>query len=144
MADFATLQDVIDLTGKTYTADEQTRISNLLPLVSDALRYEAEKVGKDIDEKAADSSAYASVAKLVTVDIVVRVLRQSMDTEPMTQESQGALGYTWSGTYAVPGGGIAAAIMRNDLKRLGLRVQRWEMVDIRGDSYAERDLSNTL
>lgn len=144
MADFATLQDVIDLTGKTYTADEQTRISNLLPLVSDALRYEAEKVGKDIDKKAADSSAYASVAKLVTVDIVVRVLRQSMDTEPMTQESQGALGYTWSGTYAVPGGGIAAAIMRNDLKRLGLRVQRWEMVDIRGDSYAERDFSNTL
>ena len=48
----------------------------------------------------------------------------------MTQESQGALGYTWSGTYAIPGGGIAAAIMRNDLKRLGLRRQRIGTVEL--------------
>ena len=73
------------------------------------------------------TGAYASVVKLVTVDILVRVMRQSMEGEPMSQESQSGLGYTWSGTYAVAGGGIAAAIMRNDLKRLGLRVQRYGM-----------------
>ena len=127
---FATLADVVALTGKEYTADEQARIEAILPLISDTLRIEAQKVGKDLDAIVNDSAAYASVAKLVTVDIVVRVLRQSQDGEPMTQESQGALGYTWSGTYAIPGGGIAAAIMRNDLKRLGLRRQQIGTVEL--------------
>ena len=133
---FATLADVAALTGKEYTADEQARIEALLPLISDTLRIEAQKVGKDLDAMANDSAAYASVAKLVTVDIVVRVLRQSQDGEPMTQESQGALGYTWSGTYAIPGGGIAAAIMRNDLKRLGLRRQQIGTVEL-WDGFTE-------
>lgn len=133
---FATLAEVEALTGKAYTADEQARIEAILPLVSDALRVEAEKVGKDIDAMVDASVAYASVAKLVTVDIVVRVLRQSQDGEPMTQESQGALGYTWSGTYAIPGGGIAAAIMRNDLKRLGLRRQQIGTVEL-WDGFTE-------
>jgi len=133
---FATLADVAALTGKEYTADEQARIEALLPLISDTLRIEAQKVGKDLDAMVNDSAAYASVAKLVTVDIVVRVLRQSQDGEPMTQESQGALGYTWSGTYAIPGGGIAAAIMRNDLKRLGLRRQQIGTVEL-WDGFTE-------
>lgn len=126
---YATIQDVITLSGKMYTAEEQERIGALLPLVSDALRYEAMKVGRNLDQmiEAETTGAYANVVKLVTVDIVIRVMRQSMEGEPMSQESQGGLGYTWSGTYAIAGGGIAAAILRNDLKRLGLRVQRYGM-----------------
>ena len=130
MSDFATLADVVTLSGKEYTASEAERITALLPLVSDALRYEAVKVGKDMDQMVEDSSAYASVAKLVTVDVVVRVMRQSQEGEPMSQESQSALGYSWSGTYAIPGGGISGAIMRNDLKRLGLRRQRLGTVEL--------------
>lgn len=139
MSDFATLADVILLTGKTYTAAEQERITAMLPLICSALRSEAFKVGKDIDEMIANdtSGSYSDVVKLVTVDVVVRAMRQSMDSEPMTQESQGGLGYTWSGTYAIPGGGIAAAIMRNDLKRLGLKRQQWQLIDIRGDVYEQ-------
>ena len=137
MTGFVTVDDVIAITGKDYTGAELERIVTLLPLLSDALRMEAMKVGKDLDEMVKTSRAYASVVKLVITDIVIRVMRQTMDGEPMSQESQGALGYTWSGTYAVPGGGIAAAIMRNDLKRLGLRRQRMSMVDLRGDAYGE-------
>ena len=120
------------LNSKSYTSEEQERITALLPLVSDALRYEAVKVGKNIDDMidADDTGAYASVVKMVTVDIVSRVLRQSMDGEPMSQESQSALGYSWSGTYAIPGGGIANAIMRNDLKRLGLRRQQYGVIEL--------------
>ena len=129
MSDFATLADVIDLSARIYTVDEQDRIRKLLPLVSDALRVEAEKVGVDLDAKIAASTSYASVAKLVTVDIVVRAMRQSGEGEPMTQESQSAINYSWSGTYAIPGGGIAASIMRNDLKRLGLRRQRYGVIE---------------
>lgn len=125
MSDFATLEDVTTLTGKAYGEAERERITALLPLVSDALRFEAQKVGKDLDAMADESASYTSVVKLVTVDIVARVLRQSQNGEPLSQESQSALGYTWSGTYAIPGGGIAGAIMKNDLKRLGLRRQRY-------------------
>ena len=130
MSDFATLEDVAALTGKVYSESEQARLTALLADISNALRFEAEKVGKDIDEMIVKSKAYASVVKIVTVDVAVRVLRQNLDTEPMTQESQAALGYSWSGTYAIPGGGISGAIMRNDLKRLGLRRQRYGSIDL--------------
>lgn len=134
MSGFVTLADVTALSGKTYTTAEQERITALIPLVSDALRYEAVKVGKNLDNIAANDSAYRSVVKLVTVDVVIRAMRQTLDGTPMTQESQSALGYTWSGTYAIPGGGIASAIMRNDLKRLGLRKQRYGAMEIWDDS----------
>lgn len=129
MNSFATVDDVSGLTGKTYTADEQERIGELLGAISNVLRYEASKVGKDMDGMVSEDAAYADVVRLVTVDIVARVMRQSYEGDPMSQESQSAMGYTWSGTYAIPGGGIAAAILRNDLKRLGLRQQRYGVMD---------------
>lgn len=130
MSSFATLADVTLLSGRTFTSAEQERIVALLPLVSDALRYEAVKVGKDLDEMMDGSSSYASVVKLVTVDVVMRAFNQSNEGEPMSQMSQSALGYTVSGTYAIPGGGIANSIMRNDLKRLGLRKQQIGVVSL--------------
>lgn len=129
MSSFATLADVTAVSGTSYTAAEQERITALLPLVSDALRYEAVKVNKDLDEMAEDAT-YASVLKLVTCDIVIRAMRQTSSGEPMSQESQSALGYSWSGTYAIPGGGIAQAIMKNDLKRLGLIRQQLGVIDL--------------
>ena len=132
MADYVTLQDVLDLSGATYTTDEQARISDLIPLVSNALRYEAEKVGKDLDVMIQSTPGLSDVAKLVTVDIIVRAMRQSTDGDPMSQESQSAMGYSWSGTFAIPGGGIANAIMRNDLKRLGLWGQKYGVSEFYG------------
>lgn len=120
---FATVEDVITL-WRPLTADEITRTTALLPLISDELRTIATSVGKDMDQMVTDSEPYASVAKVVTVDVVSRVLRQSTEGDAMTQESQSALGYSWSGTYAVPGGGIANAIMKNDLRKLGLLNQQ--------------------
>lgn len=119
---FATVEDISTL-WRPLTADEQTRATALLPLISDALRNEASKVGKNLDEMAEDET-YANVVKLVTVDVTVRVLRQSTSGDAMTQETQAAGGYSWSGTYAVPGGGIANAILYTDLKRLGLQRQQ--------------------
>lgn len=133
MSAFATVQDVITL-FRPLTPAEQTRVTALLPLVSDCLRQEAFYVGKDIDEMISQDimrgGSYESTVKLVTVDIIGRVLRQDTESEPMSQESQSAMGYSWSGTYAIPGGGIAAAIMRNDLKRLGLRRQQIGVIDL--------------
>ena len=131
MSDFATVQDVNDL-WRPLTNDEQTRASNLIPLVCDALREEAAKVGQDLDARISVETPLASVAKMVTVDIVARILRQSTDGDPMTQESQTGLGYSWSGTYAVPGGGMSNAIMKNDLKRLGIKRQRYGVIEFYG------------
>lgn len=120
---FATVNDIQNL-WRPLTAEEQSRAENLLPLISDELRVIAKGVDVDLDAKAADDEAYASVLKIVTVDVTVRVLRQSTEGEAMTQESQSGLGYSWSGSYAVPGGGIANSILNNDLKKLGLKRQK--------------------
>lgn len=134
MSAFATVEDVTAL-WRPLTSAEQERADALLPLLSDALRQEARKVGKDLDEMIMEDpdGSFESTVKLVTVDVLGRVLRQSTSDEPLSQESQSALGYTWSGTFAIPGGGIAAAIMRNDLKRLGLRRQQLGVIDLMDD-----------
>jgi hypothetical protein len=126
---FATVSDLATL-WRPLTSDEQTRAEAILPLISDALRQAATDIGKNLDEMIAESATLGSVAKLVTVDVASRVLRQSTEGDAMTQESQSALGYSWSGTYAVPGGGIANAIMYSDLKRLGLMRQRYGSIDL--------------
>ena len=65
----------------------------------------------------------------------------STDQEPMTQSSESALGYSWSGTFLVPGGGLF--IKRSELARLGLRNQRYGVIDFydedqRNNSYFNR------
>lgn len=126
---FATVSDIETL-WRPLTTEEQSRAEAMLPLLSDTLRQEATACGKDLDAEAEDDETFSSVLKLVTVDIVVRVLRQSTDGEPMAQESQSALGYSWSGTYAVAGGGIANAILFKDLKRLGIGLQTAGVVEM--------------
>ena len=125
---FATVQDIITL-WRPLTAEEQTRATALLPIISDELRIRAEFVGRDLDAMIAESTAMGNVAKEVTVSAVTRVLRMNTTGEPMSQESQAGLGYSWSGTYAVPGGGIGSAIFPSDLKRLGLKRARIGVID---------------
>ena len=134
---FATVEDIASL-WRPLTSDEQTRAGNLLPLVSDELRVLAKNVNKDLDQMAADDSAYASMLKIVTVDVVCRVLRQSTEGDAMSQESQSALGYSWSGTYAVAGGGIANSILKNDLKKLGLLKQQMGVIWTWGNSKEQQ------
>ena len=120
---FATVEDIQTL-YRPLTAAEQSRADALLPLISDEIRILGRDVGKDIDALVETDSTYASVVKIVTCDVTFRVLRQSTEGDAMTQESQAALGYSWSGTYAVAGGGIANAILNNDKKKLGLLRQQ--------------------
>lgn len=127
MANYATIEDVTQL-WRTMSPDEEARAEALLPIVSDALRIEADKVGKDLDAMLENNEALQNVAKSVTVDIVARVLMTSTNREPTTQYSESALGYSVSGTYLVPGGGLF--IKKSELARLGLKKQRLRMVDL--------------
>lgn len=130
---FATVEDIA-LLWRPLTAAEIAKANALLPLVSDEIRVLGKSSGKNVDEMIEASSEYESVVKIVTVDIVTRVLRQSTEGDAMSQESQSALGYSWSGTYAIPGGGIANAIMKNDLKKLGFLIQNIGAVKLWGKS----------
>lgn len=129
MKDFATLQDMI-LLWRPMTADEEDRAKALLPVVSAILRTEAAKVGKNLDAMIATDPSMEQVAKSVTVDVVSRALMTSTDQEPMTQMTQSAGGYSATGTFLVPGGGLF--IKKNELVRLGLRRQRMGVIDFYG------------
>ena len=129
MNNFATVNDVIAL-WRSLTPEEMERAEALLQIISDSLRIEAEQVGVDLDQKASESVSYQNVLKSVVVDVVARTLMTSTNQEPMTQTSESALGYSWSGTYLVPGGGLF--IKRSELDRLGLRKQRYGVIDFYG------------
>ena len=129
MENFATVEDVRTL-WRTLKFDEKERAEALLEVVSHSLRVEAKKVGKDLDGLVATDPSFASVVKSVTVDVVARTLMTSTDQEPMTQMAESALGYSFSGSYLVPGGGLF--IKDSELKRLGLKKQRYGVIDIYG------------
>lgn len=126
MEPFATIEDLSNL-WRPLKQDEKTRAEALLPVVSNRLRMEAMRVNKDMDQMIVDDEIYADVVKSVTVDIVARTLMTSTDKEPMSQFSQSALGYSVSGTFLTPGGGLF--IKRDELKALGLRKQRYGVIE---------------
>ena len=130
MDNFATIEDITELFRK-LTPEETEKANALLPVVSDSIRQEAKKVGKDIDKMLESGQLLENVVKSVTVDVIARALMTSTDSEPMSQMSQSALGYTVSGTYLVPGGGLF--IKRSELARLGLRRQRCGVIDLNGN-----------
>lgn len=127
MMAFATTDD-LELMWRPLRDGERERAKALLSSVSDNLRVEAEKVGKSLDDLAEKSEAYRNTLKSVVIDITGRVLQSSTDSEPMSQVTQSALGYSYSGTYLVPGGGIF--IKKSELSRLGIRRQRYGVIDL--------------
>ena len=129
MENFATVEDVQTL-WRTFKFDEKERSEALLEVVSHSLRVEAKKVGKDLDGLVATDPSFAMVVKSVTVDVVARTLMTSTDQEPVTQFAESALGYSVSGSFLVPGGGLF--IKDSELIRLGLKKQRYGVIDIYG------------
>ena len=129
MADYASVQDIQTL-WRPLNAAEQTRAAALIPVICSSLRQEAAKVHKDLDAMVAEDTDLAAVARSVTVDVVARTLMTSTNQEPMTQYSEAALGYSVSGSFLGPGGGLF--IKKSELARLGLRRQRIGVIDFYG------------
>lgn len=130
MKEFATVEDVEKI-WRTLTDTERTRAMELLPVISDNLRFEAYKVNKDLDKMVEISEVYQNVVKSVTVDILGRMLLADTTSEPMSQMTQSALGYSVTGTYLIPGGGLF--IKKSELARLGLRRQRIGAIKLNGN-----------
>lgn len=130
MEPFVTIEDVEAL-FRDLTIEEKKKAERLLSIVSDCLRQEAKKVGKDLDEMIEKQEVYENVVKSVCVDVIARNLMTSTNSEPMEQMSQSALGYSVSGTFLVPGGGLF--IKKSELARLGLKRQRMGMIELYGN-----------
>ena len=131
MDNFATIEDIRTL-WRALTPEEEERASALLQKVSSILRSEADKVGKDIDLMIQQKPYLADVATSVTVDVVARALATPTNQEPVSQFTESAMGYSYSGTYLVPGGGVF--IKKSELARLGLKRQKMGGMKLWGDS----------
>lgn len=113
------------------TEAEETRAEALIPVVEDTLRQRAKMVGKNLDQMVASGYLLENVLISVIADIVARTLMTSTNSEPTTQFSQSALGYSVSGTYLVPGGGVF--IKNAELAKLGLKRQQIRKLQLFGD-----------
>lgn len=130
--EYCSVDDVISL-WRPLKNDEILRVKELIPVIENSLRVEADKIGKDLDQMAKDNEAYSDVLKSVIVDVVARTLMTATDQEPMTQYSESALGYSFSGSFLVPGGGLF--IKKSELSRLGLKRQRYGVIDFYEDPW---------
>ena len=182
---YATVTDIIRL-KRALSLDEQSRAAALIPEVSDAIRYEAQKVGKNFDDMVFNSAlgsqadlltgdgdtteftlsdtpvgnitvsvgnevctAYTingiditfdeapgdgveimityqyrillHIAKVVTVDVVMRELNTPGAQLPATNYSESA--GSISQTFALPNASGRIGLWPSDLKELGLRRQ---------------------
>ena len=129
MTAYATVEDLAAL-WRSLSDDEAARAGEVLEVVSASLRTAARQAGRDLDAMIAADPDLAEVARSVAVDVTARTLMTSTDQEPMTQMSQSAGGYSASGTFLVPGGGLF--IKRSELARLGLRRQRYGVIEFYG------------
>ena len=127
MENFATVDDVMNLYG-SLNADQIAKVEQLLTYTSSYFRSLAKEYGRDLNQEVIDDEDMKNNAKLATCNVVIRELDKGNSS--LSQESQSALGYTWSGTYVNTGGGLS--ILNKDLKLLGLNRQRIGMVDIYG------------
>lgn len=131
MSNFATVQDLMDRWKTTLSLEEQNRASVLIEDVSNALRLYAYDRGCDLDAMIAEYEPRGAMAKVVTCDVVKREMCANTDDPAMSQVSQSALGYSMSGTFLTPGGGLF--IKNSELKMLGLMKQKIKAVVIYDD-----------
>lgn len=125
--DYASLNDVYVL-FRPLSSDESARAEALIPIVCDTIRMEASKVGQDFDARMCTEPWLPNVARITVVDIVARSLMTPTSGTPMSQVSEAGLGYSVSGTFLNPGGGLF--VKRDELKRLGIRRQRIGVIDL--------------
>ena len=127
MSDYATVQDVINL-KRPLTNDEQTRAGYLIPVISNLIRVEAMRTGRDYYAMIAATPILADVAKSVVCDVVIRELNTPGNQLPVASYSEAAGGVSQS--YSLPNSSGAIKLWPSDFKALGLRVQKIDALNL--------------
>lgn len=134
---YATTDDVTTL-GRTLTNEEAEKVPTLLEITSALLRTECSKRGYDLDQMVTDDPDKGLIAKILTVNAVIRSLNAASNNAPAaTQGSQSALGYSVSYTYLNAGQDVY--FLRNELKELGIMRQKCGILEV----YDYGDTRNT-
>ena len=130
MADYATVTDIQNL-KRPLTADEQTRAGYLITVISAQIRTEARKSGRDFDVMLSLDPDLAETAKSVVADVVMRELNTPTTQLPATSYSESAGSVSHS--YSMPNASGSVKLWPSDLKVLGLRRQKIDTLDMRGE-----------
>ena len=128
MSSYATTDDVIALKG-ALPASTIERLPAILESCSAELRLVAKRNGKNLDEMISDDEDIALAVKKGVVDASMNYFYSSENKEPiMTQFSQAAGGYSFSGTLANAGG--AFYFPKKFLRDIGLGTQRVGTIEV--------------
>lgn len=128
MISYATTDDVIAYKG-AISADMLARMPKILESCSAELRLIAKRQEKDLDQMIADDEDIAIAVTKGVVDSSVNYYYQSENREPiMTQFSQAAGGYSFSGTLANAGG--AFYFPKKFLRDIGLFTQKVGTIEV--------------
>ncbi len=121
MSDYATVSDIQAL-KRPLMYEEIQRAEVLIPVVCDLIRAEAKKSGRDYDQMIVDDPLYATIARAVVCDVVIRELNTPGNMLPATSYSEGAGSVSQS--YSLPNASGAIKLWPSDLKALGLKKQK--------------------
>lgn len=113
------------------TADEITQATILIGDYESELHLYAKDRGVDLDAQILADANFSRVYTAVICSAVADAMRNNTDDPVMSQMSQSALGYSVSGTFLNPGGGLF--IKNNLLKQLGLMKQKVKAVTLYAD-----------
>lgn len=127
---YATLTDLQTI-WRPLNIEEQVAADQLLADASSKIRNRAKSRGKNFDEMVETDADLAAVARTIVCKAVMNALKMT-EAVPTTQFSESAGGYTVSGTYYTPGGGLA--LSKADWKELGLGTQLFGGIDVYGIS----------
>lgn len=128
MISYATTDDVIAYKG-AQPASTIERLPIILESCSAELRLIAKRQGKNLDNMIADDDDVAVAVKKGVIDASMNYFYSSENKEPiMTQFSQAAGGYSFSGTLANAGG--AFYFPKKFLRDIGLGAQRISTIEV--------------
>lgn len=119
---------------RPLTNEETSKASVFIADTENYLHVYAHDRGYNLDEMLVNPTERTDLYKAVVCDVVKREMISSTDESPaLSQSSLGVNGYSISGTYLSPGGGLF--IKNSELKMLGLQTQKARAVDIYDDQW---------
>lgn len=124
---YATLNDLATL-WRPITSSETAKAQILLDAVSAEIRAKAKKQGKDFDAMISADTDLATITKAIVCKVVGETMNKDTSMPAMSQFSESAGGYSFSGTYF--SASIGTFLTRNDWKRLGLGSAKYGGLDV--------------
>lgn len=125
---YATIND-LETVWRELTDGEKRIAEELITVVSAEIRRRAADTGRDFDKMIEADPDLLIIARSVVCDVVKRSINDlKMDAPAMSQMTESAMGYSFTGTFLAAGGGVF--MKRSELARLGLKRPRVGVINV--------------